>query len=445
MRELDRDNLLRSWKEIAAYLGINTRTCHRWEERHGMPVHRVEGAETRSNVFAYKDELDAWFKRTFRGPDLSEPEAKVEAKAGKHRPWVRWTAASFLIFGLAGLFLLVLPHWFGPKGQPAGFRIEGSELVVLDRRGRELWRKNTGMEDLLSEAFYRRNFQVKHSNDYFFPALVMRDIDDDGHAEVLFVPKRVRDNTGEGVLLCYDRRGAELWDFTAGRELVCAGTVFSPDYRIAGIYVHDIDGDGRLETFVESWHAPQWPSLLTVLDASGEKIGEFWNAGRIKDFIFHDLTGDGREELVVVGVNNEYQGGFLAVFDPRHVSGSSPQTGKFLCDGLGPGSMLYYVTVPYPDVARAMGDRVSSLYSVEITRNERVRATQETGLIYEFGFDLAALQVQTSHFYENRHDEMVEAGRISGVLDGAYLADMLAGVRWWDGAEWESEPTTVRR
>ena len=66
MDELSKDNLLRSWKEISAYLGCDVRTCHRWEANHGMPVHRAEGGETRSPVFAYKDELDAWFRETFK-------------------------------------------------------------------------------------------------------------------------------------------------------------------------------------------------------------------------------------------------------------------------------------------------------------------------------------------------------------------------------------------
>ena len=55
MRELSKDNHLRSWKGISAYLGCDTRTCHRWEKKHGMPVHRAEGGETKSPVFAYKD------------------------------------------------------------------------------------------------------------------------------------------------------------------------------------------------------------------------------------------------------------------------------------------------------------------------------------------------------------------------------------------------------
>ena len=59
MSEMTKDNLLRSWKDISTKHGCDTRTCYRWEKNHGMPVHRAEGGEKRSLVFAYKNELDS--------------------------------------------------------------------------------------------------------------------------------------------------------------------------------------------------------------------------------------------------------------------------------------------------------------------------------------------------------------------------------------------------
>lgn len=50
---------LNSWKEIAAYFGKDERTVKRWEVARGLPVRRVPGG-TRTSVFAYAGELDAW-------------------------------------------------------------------------------------------------------------------------------------------------------------------------------------------------------------------------------------------------------------------------------------------------------------------------------------------------------------------------------------------------
>jgi tetratricopeptide (TPR) repeat protein len=50
---------LESWKEIAAYLRRSERTVRRWEEREGLPVHRL-AHDKRGSVYGYVSELDAW-------------------------------------------------------------------------------------------------------------------------------------------------------------------------------------------------------------------------------------------------------------------------------------------------------------------------------------------------------------------------------------------------
>jgi len=435
---MSKDNLLRSWKDISAYLGCDTRTCHRWEKNHSMPVHRAEGGEKRSPVFAYKDELDSWFQQTFKN---SHP---AQGKGGRGRRYPIWAVGAAAVLLLAGAVFLI-PRLV-VRRQPADFSIEGSVFIALDKQKRELWRKDTGMEDLQLESFYRANFQVMHKKEgNILPSLIIRDINSDGDAEVLFAPRRVKDQMGEGWLYCYDRRGDEIWKFHAGKELRCGGKLYSPDYRIAGIYCHDMDGDGRLETVVESYQAPDWPCQLAALDASGKMVGEFWNAGYLSELAFHDLDGDGREELIVVGVNNEYKGGCLVVFDTRNISGSSPQSGRFVCEGLEPGSELNYVTVPYTDVSEAMGIVVQGFSYIDITENGRIRATYGPSLFYEFGFDLRCLQIYWGHGYELRHGEMAKDGKLTSVLDDSYRDALLKGVRYWNGSAWTAEPARNAR
>ncbi len=55
----DSGRQLRSWKDIATYLGASVRTAMRWENTRQLPVHRVGGLE-RDAVFANTAELDAW-------------------------------------------------------------------------------------------------------------------------------------------------------------------------------------------------------------------------------------------------------------------------------------------------------------------------------------------------------------------------------------------------
>jgi len=438
MPEMSKDKLLRSWKEIASYLGCDVRTCHRWEDQRGMPVHRAQGAETKSPVFAYKDELDRWFKETFTAQN-GAPEKKAPA-----RGWLWWAASAAAVLVLTGVFLYFRSARDG--SQPADFAIEGSELVILDKHKRELWRRDTGLAGLLPESFFRQRFQVlSQEPGSALPCLVIRDIDGDGRTEVLFSPKTLSETTGLGWVQCFDKKGNEIWRFEAGRELRCGDEVFSADYRIPGFYCHDLDGDGRLETIVFAYQKPDWPCQMAVLDPGGRMIAEYWHAGYLQMPLFQDLDGDGREELVVVGVNNEYRGGSLAVFDTRRIGGASPQSGRFACEGLGPGTELYYVTVPYTDVSRAQGYVVDGFNQAFVTGNNRIKAAYGTSLFYEFDFEMRCVQVSPGHGYMKAHEDGVKAGKISSVLDDSYKAMLRAGIRYWNGSAMVSEPTAVKR
>src|SRR5277367_275253 len=51
---------LDAWKEIAAYLKKDVRTVQRWEKNFGLPVRRMASG----TVFAYRSEIDKWWKES---------------------------------------------------------------------------------------------------------------------------------------------------------------------------------------------------------------------------------------------------------------------------------------------------------------------------------------------------------------------------------------------
>lgn len=53
------ETALESWKEIAAYLRRQVKTVQRWEKEEKLPVHR-HSHKSRSSVYAYPSEIDAW-------------------------------------------------------------------------------------------------------------------------------------------------------------------------------------------------------------------------------------------------------------------------------------------------------------------------------------------------------------------------------------------------
>jgi hypothetical protein len=69
---LDEEGLLEGWKAIADHLNKTERTVQRWEKSKGLPVRRLKAGspEEQGRVFAYKTELDAWWKEILTRPDV---------------------------------------------------------------------------------------------------------------------------------------------------------------------------------------------------------------------------------------------------------------------------------------------------------------------------------------------------------------------------------------
>lgn len=76
---------LDSWKEIAAYLRRGIRTVQRWEREESLPVHRLVHDKAGS-VFAYPNELDAWWKS--RQQEAAALPPPLPAPAADGRPSV---------------------------------------------------------------------------------------------------------------------------------------------------------------------------------------------------------------------------------------------------------------------------------------------------------------------------------------------------------------------
>lgn len=68
---LDDEDLLEGWKAIADHLNKTERTVQRWEKGKALPVRRLKAGspDEQGRVFAYKKELDAWWKEVLSAPD----------------------------------------------------------------------------------------------------------------------------------------------------------------------------------------------------------------------------------------------------------------------------------------------------------------------------------------------------------------------------------------
>ena len=448
--------LLSSWKEIADYLSCDERTSRRWELEYGLPVHRMEGA-AKSRVYAYKEELDTWRKSRLNGneaaagtpalaPSLEKREGALAAKdhphQGKTKKILLWFIPLAAIIVAAAVLLIR-----SSPGQPADFTINGSTLTILDRKGKRLWDFDTKLQTLCPEKEYRGRFQIRRPDEKdqpLFPQFVIRDINQDGKVELLFAPKTNDEYNNPG-LYCFSWSGEIQWHYRPGRELQFGAHVYSAEYRILGFELSDIKNDGCQEVFIITGHRPQSPSQLIVLDCQGKVSGEFTNWGRFQDIAYLDLDRDGKKEVLVAGVNDEYRTGFLAAFDSSDIRGSSPQTENAACKDCGAGSERYYLIFPRTDVDEILAPDKESIESLQILQNGQVQlCTAVSNIFFILDSQLRPMDIQGSGSFWLRHRELRAAGKISSVLNDAYYENLKKGVHYWDGSQWTSTPTMNR-
>jgi hypothetical protein len=434
------NNLLTSWKEIAVYLGRDVRTCLRWEKNFGLPIHRLYPASEKSRVFAYRDELSEWLHQS--------RTSRPHSHGIYSQPFRRLLFLSVLFSGIGAtalLFFLFVWPGRGPK-EPANFTIKGSALAILDDAGKILWRYETGLENLCGEEAYRSHFQFKRRDHTAqLPYLLIKDLNHDGRREVLF-SLQTQDETGEGEVLCFDRKGRPLWRFRAGRQMKYGDKTYSGDYRTHGLLAEDLNADAELEIIVLSVHRPSWPCQFALLDSGGNLKGEYWNAGYFNDVACVDLNGDGIKEIVAGGNNNECGRGCLAIFDSSSIFGGSPQDGPdFRCPELKPGSELFYILLPRTDVDLVENYPVDGVVTVDVLENRRIQAkTSLTDLYYQFSFSFYGKDVILSHGFIQAHEKARLEGKIRSLLNSEYELNLIEGIRYWDGAKWTPEPAMNR-
>jgi hypothetical protein len=449
-----------SWKEIAAYLGCDIRTCMRWEKERGLPVLRP-GGQPGPRVYAWKHELDAWLagkaltadagslpENTTAGPTppSSLPSRVLATRVGRRH---------LVPIGLVALAALV---WLGFKIssrdlEPADFTIDGPKLITLNKAQKPIGAFKAGPEDLDPESLYRTAFQTRlpdprdpDNGILYASRLAFVDLEEDGRKEALFVP-HARGSNSCSLLYCLDPRGRPLWSapFKGGRAMVFGQKPYSDDYFLS-FETMDLDGDAKKEILAFAEQNDDWPTQLVVLSSSGRILGEYWNSGRITCTAHGDLDGDGRHELIIGGVNSEYGKAFLAIFDPGRISGSSPNSGDYASPSLKEGSELAYILFPRTDIDTEVDDIHTVLGNLKILQNGRLRAQiSRTNLQLEIDpQSLSCLDLTLANKFRLLHKTAVEQGRIRSTLDDAYRERIKRDLSYWTGQEWTPIPTWVR-
>ena len=429
-----KENLLSTWKEIAAYLDCTDRTCRRWEAKCGLPVHRVDKSP-KAMVFALKNELDDWL---IQQRNSLKSDLRIVIKK-------RILLSLLIAVPLLTIAILLITSRLASM-TPADFDIKGSTFTFMNEKGKPLWEYDTEIENLSATQIYRHHFQqVKIVADSkIYPHLIIKDLNHDGRKEVLLSIQTVNE-LNEGKLICFNWKGRVLWTIQTGRVLEYGGKTYSPDYRISYMNVADIDHDGDMEVLLVSAQRYFFPTQFLVLDHNGKIIGEYWNTGRISDFSVVDIDEDGINEIILGGCNNAYNKACIIVFDHKNIDGFSPQTADYSSSSFQTGTENFYILFPNTDVCLTEAPR-GSINRMDILSNQKLLIREAHTLLYfVVDFHMKVEKILLSDTFRRKHKKAKEAGLISSDFDDASLEALVRQVLYWNGSEWVSTPTKVQR
>lgn len=433
----DNNNKLISWKEISKYLDCEVRTCQRLEKE-GLPIRRFSSSP-KSRVFAYINEIEDWLKNC--GNNISIPNKNTSY----NRTYTKIFYMLVFFFIMFGVYVVFLKAPF-PK-EPIDFKIIGKNLIITNEKNKELWRHEIELEGLSNEDKYRRHFQYKkkpivkdEGMGRILPYLVIADINNDEHNEVLFA-LNTNNQYGGNTLYCFDRKGRFLWEFKGGRRIKFGNETFD-DFVIRGFNIEDFTNAGSFNITIISNAVGRFPTQLCILDQNGKIVGEYWNAGHLIDFATSDLNDDGVKELYVVGMNNEYKKGCLIIFDPSNIRGGSPQNNsRQICKGLEKGTEKYYLTFPRTDFDMIKTE-MEAIGLIDILKNKELSLEAATSrIIFKLDTSIKLSSIILGNAFKTMYSASYRKGELNGVLDQQHIKHVLKNILYYNGKNWVSDPS----
>lgn len=427
---------LTSWKEIAQHLDRDVRSVMRWEKERGLPVHRVAGGKT-GRVWAYVDELDAWFADgppaeeqpapALEGePVVVEPApgaavAETHSPDGRRHRYTTWAGLAACAVTLAGAAVLL-----AKKDPIHTVLLEGRELRATTRSGRVLWTHTMTAANEVAPA--HGSWQR------------IADLDGDGRPEVLVVlSHKTAERLGVNTLYCFDDTGQLRWQHTPQDRLQFGSGEYTAPWSSWNLFVVQTLKGPRVVWPLH--HHTWWPSILMLFDATGTRQTAFIHAGWIVNAA---ASNDGRR-LFVTGSTNARDAYFLGVLDVERSGAVLPEdpSSPFACRGCPDARPVHYYVFPRTEASRLsqFPDRRPGVQAIDAAHLQV--QVHESGdpispaTIYEFdatGERLLRASYIDSYWLWHRDQE--RAGRIAHTADRCPERSSLNVAHWSERGGW---------
>jgi hypothetical protein len=273
------------------------------------------------------------------------------------------------------------------------------------------------------------------------------DLDGDGRNDVLTALWLYPEGAAGGQsrraeLLALSASGKTLWRYVPEPALRFGDEEFAGPWLIRTVAV---EGDGRdARIWAAFYHHTWWPSLLVELDARGQERGRFVNSGYIVELALYRHAGE--EYLLAGGVNNEWDGGAVAVLRPGALDGASPQRpgSAYDCRNCPAGRPLAYYVFPRSELNLALGAALNAVDDIRVQADSIDAFAVETkALLFKssvsvmtFGPDLRLARRVPSDGYWDVHREASRRGLLDHSPDACPERRGMAPPRLWQDGVW---------
>jgi hypothetical protein len=360
-------------------------------------------------VLAYTGELEEW--KHSRDSDATPPPSVPRRRHLVTRKAVLVPLA--LALAISAALLLSRDE------NPAACRIADDAFIILNRHGRELWRKTVPGLGHLPSA--NRTW--------------VGDLDGDRKSEVLIAAPASMGEARD--LACYSSNGRERWRFVPGRAVHTATRSFSPAFTVQGFIVERLERTGPPRIVVIGAHQLDYPCQLAILSSRGEMVREYWHSGHLSHVEAVDLDANGQVELLAAGVSKAYKTATLLVFDPNTLDGASAEEdAAYQLQGFREGTERARVLFPRSCLSRR--EPFTNLERVWHEPGEidievdHALGEGNASVYYRLNLDLTLKDVSIATSFEHTHGILHSEGILDHPLNERDIAELRA-IRYLKG------------
>ncbi len=232
------------------------------------------------------------------------------------------------------------------------------------------------------------------------------------------------------------------------------GEPYSPYFSVSSMVVRPVSG-GRKEIFISGNSLGRSPTILFRLDYRANVIGEYWHFGNMATLQLRDVDGDGKDELLVGGQNDDLQTPLknfpcLVVLNPDKITGKKRSTVSPFFKLDASDAEVNYIRFPVADLYKPIG-LTPSCYRVEPFDDQQfllligtlTSTKEDVNMSFILDKTLKVTDVKSNDVTDRVYASQAKKGIPKGAIDQAYRDDLKQKVRYWDGKVWKKEVTKV--